>query len=99
MSMHKVPLTELERSGLVAHHLRVDTPSQLSDCFRLGIKWALEYSNQQGVGDTERDDKVWFQLFFLPDGSKRQARVGGALYNTYVEDNYPFTGVSYCLDK
>ena len=41
MSMHKKPLTELERSGLVGHGLAVGTPSQNSDCFRLGVAWAL----------------------------------------------------------
>jgi hypothetical protein len=37
--MHKIPLTELERNGLVAHGLDVGKPSQLSDCFRLGYRW------------------------------------------------------------
>jgi len=42
MSMHKIELTEVERIGLINHGLAVGTPSQLSDCFRLGMKWALE---------------------------------------------------------
>jgi hypothetical protein len=41
MSMHKIPLTELERSGLQHHGLNIGTPSQLSDVFRLGVKHAL----------------------------------------------------------
>lgn len=40
MSMHKKPLTELEREGLHLHHLPIGTPSQLSDVFRLGMAWA-----------------------------------------------------------
>jgi len=41
MSMHKIPLTELERSGLKSHGLDIGTPSQLSDVFRHGVKFAL----------------------------------------------------------
>ncbi|MGL4638861.1 MAG: hypothetical protein ACRCVX_03885 [Shewanella sp.] len=44
--MHKIPLTESERSGLVAHGLKVDEPSQLSDAFRLGFKYALSQKSQ-----------------------------------------------------
>ncbi|MGM0858609.1 MAG: hypothetical protein ACQEW0_16240 [Pseudomonadota bacterium] len=40
MSMHKTPLTELERAGLEAHGLPTGKPSQLSDCFRSGVAWA-----------------------------------------------------------
>ena len=39
MSMHKKPLTEIEEKGLKAHGLAIGTPSQLSDCFRLGMQW------------------------------------------------------------
>lgn len=46
MSMHKVPLTKLEHEGLLAHHLCVGKPSQLSDCFRLGVAWALANANE-----------------------------------------------------
>lgn len=42
MSMHNIPLTDLERLGLINHHLPIDKPSQLSDCFRAGIAWALQ---------------------------------------------------------
>lgn len=37
--MHKTPLTQSERLGLTSHNLTVDAPSQLSDCFRLGMAW------------------------------------------------------------
>lgn len=42
MSMHKIELTEIERTGLEAHGLKTDKPSQLSDVFRQGVAWALE---------------------------------------------------------
>ena len=42
MSMHQIPLTDIERAGLKAHGLPIGTPSQISDCFRHGVKWAQE---------------------------------------------------------
>ena len=62
MSMHEIPLTELERIGLEAHHLQIGTPSQLSDCFRLGIAWALKSVNrndllEDGNVNTDNDSK------------------------------------------
>ena len=42
MSMHQTPLTDIERDGLKAHGLPIGTPSQMSDCFRHGVKWAQE---------------------------------------------------------
>lgn len=47
MSMHKIPLTQLEEDGLRAHGLDIGSPSQLSDVFRHGIKWALEQTAPQ----------------------------------------------------
>lgn len=44
MSMHRKPLTPLEESGLRAHGLDIGTPSQLSDAFRQGVRWALNNS-------------------------------------------------------
>lgn len=44
MSMHSIPLTPLEAEGLKAHGLDIGVPSQLSDAFRQGIKYALENS-------------------------------------------------------
>ncbi len=49
MSMHKIELTKLERDGLNGHHLIVDAPSQLSDAFRLGIKWAQDNKPQSDL--------------------------------------------------
>ena len=45
MSMHRIPLTELERVGLTNHGLPIGNPSQLSDAFRHGVKWALDNVN------------------------------------------------------
>ena len=45
MSLHKVELTALERTGLEVHRLPIGTPSQLSDCFRHGIEFALSYTS------------------------------------------------------
>lgn len=42
MSMHKQPLTDLERAGLEKHRLPIGTPSQLADCFRQGVRHAVE---------------------------------------------------------
>ena len=41
MSMHRIPLTDIEREGLKAHGLgrAIGKPSQLADCFRQGVKW------------------------------------------------------------
>lgn len=47
MSMHRIPLTKLEEDGLRAHGLDIGTPSQLSDVFRQGIKWALDQATKQ----------------------------------------------------
>lgn len=41
MSMHKIPLTDIEREGLKTHGLPIGTPSQLSDVFRHGVKWGV----------------------------------------------------------
>jgi len=45
MSMHKIELTALERTGLEVHRLPIGKPSQLSDCFRHGIEYALSYTS------------------------------------------------------
>lgn len=49
MSMHKEPLTEQEREGLIAAGLPVDKPSQLADAFRLGMR-----ASTSGVGGLSR---------------------------------------------
>lgn len=48
MSMHKIPLTFLEVTGLIKHKLPTLGASQLSDCFRLGVAWALN-KNEDNV--------------------------------------------------
>lgn len=61
MSMHKIELTDLEKSGLTAHRLAIGKPSQLSDCFRLGVKWAIENTRTDG----------WVDLPSIPNESGR----------------------------
>ena len=48
MSNHKIPLTDLERTGLIAHGLGRDIgrPSQAADIFRQGVAWALANAPQ-----------------------------------------------------
>lgn len=49
MSLHKIPLTDLEKEGLLQHGLPTETPSQLSDVFRAGMKYlATSISNKKG---------------------------------------------------
>lgn len=50
MSMHKKPLTDIERDGLKKHGLAIDKPSMLSDAFRLGVAWALEQQGEPVAG-------------------------------------------------
>ena len=54
MSMHRIPLTELERAGLINHGLDVGKPSQLSDVFRHGMKWATDNSVIKWISVGER---------------------------------------------
>jgi len=48
MSMHKIPLTPIEESGLRAHGLDIGKPSQLSDAFRQGVRYASTQLPSQG---------------------------------------------------
>jgi len=73
--MHKIPLTQLEEDGLRAHGLDIGSPSQLSDVFRHGIKWALEQTAPQpersGLNDDSKEAAMQkaFELGGLEDGS------------------------------
>lgn len=69
--MHKTPLTKLEEEGLRTHNLAIETPSQNSDCFRLGVAWALKVMNKQ----TENSTKIKTKGFdmSLYDASKPQS--------------------------
>ena len=44
MSMHLIPLTDIEREGLKNHGLgrSIGKPSQFADCFRKGVKWGQD---------------------------------------------------------
>lgn len=54
MSMHEIPLTELERSGLYVHGLEIGKPSQLSDSFRSGVAWALLKDQERLSNNVEK---------------------------------------------
>ena len=58
--MHKLELTELERKGLIAHSLPVNSPCQLSDAFRLGVAWALKGAEDavEEVSDTIEKSEI-----------------------------------------
>lgn len=43
MSMHNVPLTDIELNGLIKHGLDIGTPSQIADAFRRGVAWASDH--------------------------------------------------------
>lgn len=57
MSMHNIPLTDLEREGLIKHGLSTDSPSQLSDAFRAGMAWALKDKNDGSLVDFKKLSK------------------------------------------
>lgn len=67
MSMHRIPLTQVERDGLKAHGLAIGKPSQLSDVFRQGIQYALE--NSDGVY-IDRDVYDWICNVVGADSAK-----------------------------
>lgn len=55
MSMHRIPLTDIEREGLKAHGLGRDIgkPSQLADCFRQGVKWGQDQERSRLHAENE----------------------------------------------
>lgn len=57
MSMHKVPLTKDEEEGLRAHGLPIGAPSQIADCFRLGMAW--QAARQQAVPSDAAVDRAY----------------------------------------
>ena len=60
MSMHRIPLTDLERAGLERHGLDIGTSSQLSDAFRQGIAWALSQASAEPSAPVEIDEHQAF---------------------------------------
>jgi hypothetical protein len=50
--MHKIPLTNTEKTGLIAHGLDICTPSQLSDAFRQGVSWG-EKQNKEPLNEKQ----------------------------------------------
>jgi hypothetical protein len=58
MSMHKTPLTGLERDGLFAHGMgcHIGKPSQAADIFRQGIAWALRTNEAREIAVKQREE-------------------------------------------
>lgn len=56
MSMHKIPLTQAEETGLRAHGLAIGTPSQLSDAFRQGVAWGQQAEREAGAAQLDALD-------------------------------------------
>ena len=55
MSIHNIPLTDIEREGLKAHGLgrSIGKPSQLADCFRQGVKWGQDHERSRQHAEIE----------------------------------------------
>ena len=68
MSIHRIPLTELERAGLINHGLDVGKPSQLSDVFRRGMKWAIDNSAIKWIPVSERLPEYGTNVLIVVDG-------------------------------
>ena len=68
MSMHRIPLTELERAGLINHGLDVGKPSQLSDVFRHGMKWATDNSVIKWISVGDRLPKHGDDCLIVAEG-------------------------------
>lgn len=87
MSMHRIPLTELERAGLINHGLDVGRPSQLSDVFRHGMKWALDNVKavSQWIPVSERlpDENYCYLLVVKKYWNEGQPQV---CYSFYIKD-------------
>lgn len=61
MSMHKIPLTQTEEAGLIAHGLDIGTPSQLSDAFRQGVAWGQK-EGREACADVDKDTIIEKEL-------------------------------------
>lgn len=55
MGMHNIELTDLEREGLEQFRLPVGVPSQLSNCFRTGVRFAVNKINKDIVDLAKRN--------------------------------------------
>jgi len=91
MSMHGTPLTPLEEEGLKVHGLKIGTASQNSDCFRLGIAWALRHELQDPT------KRVEIQSCRL--GSYGKAYDGPLVCRAYTSSDQPGNGPAWKLGK
>lgn len=72
MSMHRKPLTGLERAGLEAHGLDIGKPSQLSDAFRQGIAWVVAQAKSAPAEVAQGDYVV---TTYYPDSRSYEEQV------------------------
>lgn len=93
MSMHKIPLTPLEHQGLLNHRLPIGTPSQTSDCFRLGMAWALNNKPEQ------KDMNNLQSLLIRACKSKDPERRLKSVYKRYYYPRYNPKAVTQILVK
>ena len=66
MSMHKIPLMEIERSGLQNHGLAIGKPSQLSDVFRQGVRYALTMIAAESAPGTSPVQEESLEMLHIP---------------------------------
>lgn len=55
MGMHNIELTDLEREGLELFRLPIGEKSQLSNCFRTGVRFAVNKINKDIIELTKRN--------------------------------------------
>lgn len=105
MSMHKQKLTDDERTGLLAHSLIIDAPSQLSDCFRLGMAWAIKKAEFNCIGAKQPTcEKTVYWVYGGEAGEKpimarfnNYKQHGGPanLWQTLGHDDFSMTGTKW----
>ena len=77
MSMHKIPLTPIEESGLRAHGLDIGKPSQLSDAFRQGVRYAI--APAAPAADTGLVEALGYQVLFDAIAAATSVYANGAI--------------------
>lgn len=82
MSMHNIPLADIERSGLEAHGLDAGKPSQLSDAFRQGMAWAFANSDKEAHARNAIDLRMQVDALKLEIS---QLRAGGQVTKGELE--------------
>lgn len=89
MSLHKTPLTNDEREGLILHNLSITNPSQLTDSFRLGMKW-----QQKKMAEAQVELET-LQLMYENLRKNFNKMIG----DTLGEDYYNYGADTYTCDQ